>query len=56
LEDNGIGIARDEQSRIFERFYQARNNNSPQKSIGIGLSLVKHIVTLHMEKLKSHPN
>ena len=47
VEDNGIGIARDEQSRIFERFYQARNNNSPQKSIGIGLSLVKHIVTLH---------
>lgn len=47
VEDNGIGIARDEQSRIFERFYQARNNNSPQKSIGIGLSLVKHIVTLY---------
>ena len=47
VEDNGIGIALDEQSRIFERFYQARNNNSPQKSIGIGLSLVKHIVTLH---------
>lgn len=47
VEDNGIGIVRDEQSRIFERFYQARNNNSPQKSIGIGLSLVKHIVTLH---------
>ena len=47
VEDNGIGIARDEQSRIFERFYSARNNNSPQKSIGIGLSLVKHIVTLH---------
>ena len=47
VEDNGIGIARDEQSRIFERFYPARNNNSPQKSIGIGLSLVKHIVTLH---------
>lgn len=47
VEDNGIGIARDEQSRIFERFHQARNNNSPQKSIGIGLSLVKHIVTLH---------
>lgn len=47
VEDNGIGIARDEQSRIFERFYQARNNNLPQKSIGIGLSLVKHIVTLH---------
>ena len=47
VEDNGIGIARDEQSRIFERFYQARNNNSQQKSIGIGLSLVKHIVTLH---------
>lgn len=47
VEDNGIGIARDEQSRIFERFYQARNNNSSQKSVGIGLALAKHIVTLH---------
>ena len=47
VEDNGIGIAMDEQTRIFERFYQARNNDSAQKSVGIGLALAKHIVTLH---------
>ena len=47
VEDNGIGIARDEQARIFERFYQASNNNAAQKSTGIGLALAKHIVELH---------
>ena len=47
VEDNGIGIASDEQTRIFERFYQARNKNASQKSVGIGLALVKHIVNLH---------
>jgi len=47
VEDNGIGIASDEQTRIFERFYQARNKSSSQKSVGIGLALAKHIVNLH---------
>lgn len=47
VEDNGIGIARNEQTRIFERFYQASNNNAAQKSVGIGLALSKHIVELH---------
>lgn len=47
VEDNGIGIARNEQTRIFERFYQASNNAAAQKSVGIGLALSKHIVELH---------
>lgn len=47
VKDNGIGISVDEQTRIFERFYQARNNNATQKSVGIGLALSKYIVGLH---------
>ena len=46
--DQGPGIPRDEQKRIFDRFYrtrQARQTNA--RGSGIGLSLVKHIAEAH---------
>jgi signal transduction histidine kinase len=46
--DRGIGIARNEQSKIFEKFYRAGDplvHNT--KGSGLGLSLVRHIAHAH---------
>ena len=48
VRDFGPGIAPDEQSRIFERFYRARAVRlKPIRGSGIGLALVKHIAEAH---------
>jgi signal transduction histidine kinase len=46
--DHGIGIARRDQSKIFEKFYRAGDplvHNT--KGSGLGLSLVRHITEAH---------
>ena len=46
--DNGRGIARDLLPHVFERFRQGENNTVDGRGgLGIGLSLVRHLVELH---------
>lgn len=48
VRDRGIGIPDAEQRRIFEKFYRGRHASElDAQGVGIGLSLVKHVVESH---------
>lgn len=52
VKDSGIGISKEKQEVIFERFGQANNSLIDRcKGSGIGLSLVKSLVELHEGKI-----
>lgn len=48
VQDTGIGIAPEEHSKIFERFYRVDKSHSKQSGgTGLGLSIVKHAAQYH---------
>jgi signal transduction histidine kinase len=48
IKDEGIGIPREMQGYIFDKFTRAgRRGTAGEKSIGLGMSIVKQIVLLH---------
>ena len=52
VEDNGIGIAKEDQERIFERFYRVDKSHSRETGgTGLGLSIVKHAALVHQAKI-----
>ncbi len=53
VEDTGIGIAPEDQERIFERFYRVDKSHSKETGgTGLGLSIVKHGALLHHGKIQ----
>lgn len=52
VKDTGIGIPKEHQARVFERFYRVDKSRSKQTGgTGLGLAIVKHIAEQHRARI-----
>ena len=52
IEDTGIGIGKEDLPYIFERMYRGDKSREKYEGSGIGLTMVKRLVTLHEGKIE----
>ena len=53
VKDNGIGIPKEAQSSVFERFYRVDKSRSKATGgTGLGLAIVKHIARIHNARIR----
>ncbi len=51
VQDTGVGIAPEDQARVFEEFQQARSGQREEASTGLGLTLARKFVELHSGRI-----
>jgi signal transduction histidine kinase len=47
VKDTGIGLSKEEQQRVFERFYKVDPSRSGESGSGLGLAITRHIIQGH---------
>ncbi len=45
--DEGIGMSEEQLAHIFDRFYRADSSDTAVQGVGLGMSIVRHIVLAH---------
>ena len=52
MKDNGIGIPKESQKKIWDRFYKSdTSRGKDKKGTGLGLAIVKEIIQSHGENI-----
>jgi len=52
IADEGIGMTAEQIEHIFDRFYRADSSNTAVQGVGLGMSIVRHIIQAHHGEIK----
>jgi len=50
--DEGIGMTAEQVEHIFDRFYRADTSNTAVQGVGLGMSIVRHIIRAHQGEIR----